>query len=193
MAYRGVFGAFPYAARASDSWLFRSYALVSVVVGGGLALLFAFGLVVLVAQTAAITGGSLTLSRAFYVVVGLFIVAPVIAPTPPAGIDAALRRGTGARGLPPRRLAVRGPRHNYPDGPAGSADGRICTRRRDAVRAPVRRGRRPATRGHRDDMGRPPASTLTPSHPRSPRSRARYRPTTIVTTASAATSPTTSQ
>jgi hypothetical protein len=81
MAYRGVFGAFPYAARESDSWLFRSYALVSVVVGGGLALLFAFGLVVLVAQTAAITGGSLTLSRAFYVVVGLFIVAPVIAPT----------------------------------------------------------------------------------------------------------------
>jgi nitrate reductase gamma subunit len=81
MAYRGVFGAFPYAARASDSWLFRSYALVSVLVGGGLALLFAFGLVVLVAQTAALAGGSLTLSRAFYVVVGLLLVAPVIAPT----------------------------------------------------------------------------------------------------------------
>jgi hypothetical protein len=81
MAYRGVFGAFPYAARASDSWLFRSYALVSVLVGGGLGLLFTFGLVVLVAQTAALAGGSLTLSRAFYVLVGLFLVAPVIAPT----------------------------------------------------------------------------------------------------------------
>lgn len=81
MAYRGIIGAFPYAARASDSWLFRSYALVSVVVGGGLGLLFAFGLVVLVAQTAALAGGSLTLSRAFYVVVGLFIIVPVITPT----------------------------------------------------------------------------------------------------------------
>ncbi|MEF8819811.1 MAG: hypothetical protein V5A31_00505 [Haloferacaceae archaeon] len=81
MAYRGVFGAFPYAARASDSWLFRSYAAVSALVGGGLALLFTFGLVVLVAQTAALAGGSLTLSRAFYVVVGLLLVGPVIAPT----------------------------------------------------------------------------------------------------------------
>ena len=81
MAYRGVIGAFPYAARASESWLFRSYAVVSVLVGGGLGLLFAFGLVVLVAQTAAVTGGSLTLSRAFYVVVGLCLVLPVVAPT----------------------------------------------------------------------------------------------------------------
>jgi len=81
VAYRGVFGAFPYAARASESWLFRSYAVVSVLVGGGLGLLFAFGLVVLVAQAAALAGGSLTLSRAFYVLVGLLLVAPVIAPT----------------------------------------------------------------------------------------------------------------
>lgn len=81
MAYSGVLGAFPYAVRESDSWLFRSYALVSAVVGGGLALLFALGLVVLVARTAALAGGSLTLSRAFYVVVGLLLVLPVVAPT----------------------------------------------------------------------------------------------------------------
>jgi hypothetical protein len=81
MAYRGVLGAFPYALRASDSWIFRSYALVSVVVGGGLGLLFTFGLVVLIAQTASIAGGSLTLSRAFYVVVGLLLVLPVVTPT----------------------------------------------------------------------------------------------------------------
>lgn len=54
---------------------------MSVLVGGGLALLFTFGLVVLIAQTAALAGGSLTLSRAFYVVVGLFLVGPVVAPT----------------------------------------------------------------------------------------------------------------
>jgi len=81
VAYSGVLGAFPYAARQSDSWLFRSYALVSAVVGGGLALLVALGLVVLIAQTAAVAGGSLTLSRAFYVVVGLLLVLPVVAPT----------------------------------------------------------------------------------------------------------------
>jgi hypothetical protein len=81
VGYSGVLGAFPYAARQSESWLFRSYALVSAVVGGGLALLFVLGLVVLIAQTAAVAGGSLTLSRAFYVVVGLLLVLPVVTPT----------------------------------------------------------------------------------------------------------------
>jgi uncharacterized membrane protein YuzA (DUF378 family) len=78
--YRGVFGAFPYAFRQSRSLLFRSYVLVGALVAGAVTLLFGAGLVVLVAQTAAIEGGSLTLSRAFYIVVGLFVVAPLVAP-----------------------------------------------------------------------------------------------------------------
>jgi hypothetical protein len=45
------------------------------------ALLVGFGLVVLIANTARFAGGSLTLSRSFYVVVGLLVVLPVLAPT----------------------------------------------------------------------------------------------------------------
>jgi uncharacterized membrane protein YuzA (DUF378 family) len=78
--YRGVFGAFPYAFRQSDSLLFRSYVLVGALAALAVTLLFGAGLIVLVAQTAAIEGGSLTLSRAFYVVVGLLVVAPLLAP-----------------------------------------------------------------------------------------------------------------
>jgi hypothetical protein len=78
--YRGVFGAFPYAFRQSDSLLFRSYVLVGALAALAVTVLFGAGLVVLIAQTAAIEGGSLTLSRAFYVVVGLFVVAPLVAP-----------------------------------------------------------------------------------------------------------------
>lgn len=79
--YRGLLGAFPYAYRRSGSWLFRSYVAVSALLTAGLAALFGFGLVVLVARTASVPGGSLTLSRAFFVLVGLFVVAPVVAPT----------------------------------------------------------------------------------------------------------------
>jgi predicted neutral ceramidase superfamily lipid hydrolase len=79
--YRGLVGAFPYAARKSDSWLFRSYVGVSALVALTVALLVGFGLVVLIANTARFAGGSLTLSRSFYVVVGLLVVLPVVAPT----------------------------------------------------------------------------------------------------------------
>jgi hypothetical protein len=79
--YRGVFGAFPFALRASDSLLFKLWVVVSalatLLIGGFVVL----GLVFLFGQTAGVPGGSLTLSRAFYVVVGLFLVAPVVAPT----------------------------------------------------------------------------------------------------------------
>jgi hypothetical protein len=79
--YRGVVGAFPYALRTSESWLFRSYAAVSAVVAAVVALLFGAGVVQLIAATAGVPGGALTLSRAFFVVVGLFVVVPVVAPT----------------------------------------------------------------------------------------------------------------
>ncbi|MFC6989573.1 hypothetical protein ACFQJD_14250 [Haloplanus sp. GCM10025708] len=79
--YRGVFGAFPYAFRASDSVLFRSYVVVSALVAALVAALFGLALVVLVGRTAGTVGGSLTLSRAFYVLLALLVVAPVVAPT----------------------------------------------------------------------------------------------------------------
>lgn len=78
--YRGVFGAFPYAYRQSRSLVFRSYVIFGALSALAVTLLFGAGLVVLVAQTAAVEGGSLTLSRAFYTVIGLLIVAPLVAP-----------------------------------------------------------------------------------------------------------------
>ncbi|MFB6130534.1 MAG: hypothetical protein ABEJ28_06910 [Salinigranum sp.] len=79
--YRGIFGAFPYAFRSSDSWIFRSYVVVSSLVALLIALLFIFALIVLIGRTASVEGGTFTLSRAFYVVIALFLVSPVIAPT----------------------------------------------------------------------------------------------------------------
>lgn len=78
--YRGVIGAFPFAFRRSESLVFRTYVLVGALMALLVSVLFGFGLIVLIAQTAVIEGGSLTLSRAFYVVVGLFVVAPLVAP-----------------------------------------------------------------------------------------------------------------
>jgi hypothetical protein len=78
--YRGLFGAFPYAFGRTDSRLFKSYVLVGGLAAGVLSLFVILSIVVLIGQTASIQGGSLTLSRSFYAVVGLFLVAPVIAP-----------------------------------------------------------------------------------------------------------------
>lgn len=80
-SYSGLFGAFPYAFRASDSWFFRSYVLVSAVTSLLVGFLVAAGVVVLLGNTASFTGGSITLSRAFYIVVGLLVVGPILAPT----------------------------------------------------------------------------------------------------------------
>jgi hypothetical protein len=79
--YRGVVGAFPYAFRRSGSWLFRSYVVVSALATLLVGLIVTAGLVVLIANTAQFAGGSLTLSRSFYVVVGLLVVLPMVAPT----------------------------------------------------------------------------------------------------------------
>ncbi|MGQ4556616.1 hypothetical protein [Halobellus sp. GM3] len=78
--YDGVFGAFPYAFRSSESRLFKLYVVASALAIGLVALLVGIGVVVLIGQTAAVQGGSLTLSRAFYIVVGLLVVLPAIAP-----------------------------------------------------------------------------------------------------------------
>ncbi|MFC7019280.1 MULTISPECIES: hypothetical protein [Haloarcula] len=78
--YDGLPGAFPYAFRASESWLFKSYVAVAVLLSLAIALVFVLGLVVLLGQSAAVTGGTFTFSRAFVIVVGLLVVAPLVAP-----------------------------------------------------------------------------------------------------------------
>lgn len=78
--YSGLVSAFPYAFRRSDSLLFKSYVAVGGLVAVIVTLLFLFALVVLVAATTGGPGGTFTVSRAFFIVVGLFVVAPVLAP-----------------------------------------------------------------------------------------------------------------
>lgn len=79
-AYRGVFGAFPYAYRTSESRLLRSYVVLGGLVAAFLALTMALSVLVLLGSTAGVAGGTFTLSRAFFVVVALFVVVPTIAP-----------------------------------------------------------------------------------------------------------------
>lgn len=78
--YRGITGAFPFAFRTSESWLFRSY----VVLGGALAVLVAVlflgALVVLIADTGGTGGGTETFVRAFFILVALFVIGPLVAP-----------------------------------------------------------------------------------------------------------------
>lgn len=78
--YEGVFGAFPYAVRTSESLVFRSYAVVGGFVAALVSLLFALGVVVLLGDTGGASGGSFTFSRAFFVFVGFLTVAPLLAP-----------------------------------------------------------------------------------------------------------------
>jgi len=78
-AYGGLVGAFPYAFRRSRSRTFRLYAAVA---GAGGAVWALFVVLALVTWVAATTGApaSVTLSRAFLVVVGLALFAPLVAP-----------------------------------------------------------------------------------------------------------------
>jgi len=78
--YDGVFGAFPYALRSSESRLFKVYVVASALAIGLITLLVGIAVIVLIGQTAGIPGGSLTLSRAFYIVIGLLVVIPAISP-----------------------------------------------------------------------------------------------------------------
>jgi hypothetical protein len=79
-AYRGLFGAFPYAFRASDSRLFRSYVVVGGLAAALIAVTFVLGLVTLIGNTAGAGAGTFTFSRSFFIVVGLAAAAPAVAP-----------------------------------------------------------------------------------------------------------------
>lgn len=104
-AYRGLPGAFVYAFRRSDSWLFRCYVLVGAALSLAIGLVFALGVIVLVANTTG-PGGTLSLSRSFFVLVGLLIVLPIVAPV--LLVARRHRRGIGDDARYDRRLAVTG-------------------------------------------------------------------------------------
>ncbi|WP_435319522.1 hypothetical protein [Haloarchaeobius sp. TZWSO28] len=78
--YDGVFGAFPYALRQSESRLFKLYAVVGGLLGVVLTFYFGAALAVQVANTLGSVGGTFTFLRAFYIFFGLLVVAPVLAP-----------------------------------------------------------------------------------------------------------------
>ena len=78
--YRGVFGAFPYAFRHGDSLIFKLYVIFGTLAAAFIGGLFTFSLIIWIAETAGSPGGSLTLSRTFIAVVGLFAAGPLIAP-----------------------------------------------------------------------------------------------------------------
>ncbi|ACV47440.1 MULTISPECIES: hypothetical protein [Halomicrobium] len=79
-AYDGLFGAFPYAFRSSDSVLFRTYVVVGGLAALATGLLFTLALVVLIGETIGGGGGQFSFVRAFFVFVGMLVVAPLIAP-----------------------------------------------------------------------------------------------------------------
>lgn len=79
-AYSGLFGAFPYAYRESESRLFRIYAVVGGLLALLVAVLFTFALVVAFGNTSGATGGTFTFSRTLFVLVGFFAVGPLVGP-----------------------------------------------------------------------------------------------------------------
>lgn len=79
-SYGGLFGAFPYAFRASDSRLFRSYVVVGGLLSVVVTLLFGLALIALIGRTVGTPDGTFSFVRSFYVLVGLLAVAPLLAP-----------------------------------------------------------------------------------------------------------------
>ncbi len=92
-AYRGVFGAIPYAIRASDSRLFQAYAAAGTLVAAFLTVVFVLAIVGVFAATTGGRGGTFSFSRAFFVFVGLLVVGPLLAPI--LSVARKHRRGAG--------------------------------------------------------------------------------------------------
>jgi hypothetical protein len=79
-SYRGVFGAIPYAFRATESWTMRAYAALGALAAGFVALVVTLALVVWMGETVSAQGGTFLFSRSLYVVAGLAAVGPLLAP-----------------------------------------------------------------------------------------------------------------
>ncbi|MFB6201954.1 MAG: hypothetical protein ABEI98_08080 [Halorhabdus sp.] len=80
-AYDGFLGAIPYAFRATDSRLCRVYVVVGTAIATLVALLFGLGVVQLLGSGFVGSGGLVLSTRAFYIVLALFLVGPLLAPT----------------------------------------------------------------------------------------------------------------
>ena len=79
--YGGLFGAFPYAFRHSDSRLFRLYVVVGGLLAAVLSLAFLSAFALAIAQSVGLAAGGLSsFVRAFVVFVGFLVVAPLVAP-----------------------------------------------------------------------------------------------------------------
>ncbi|ACV12846.1 conserved hypothetical protein [Halorhabdus utahensis DSM 12940] len=94
-AYEGVFGAFPYAFGATDSRLCRVYIVVGGLFAALATVVFVLAVISLIGETLGTPGGLLTSARAFYVLIALLIVGPLLAPT--LLVARRHRRGTGDR------------------------------------------------------------------------------------------------
>jgi len=79
-SYRGVFGAIPYAIRETNSWTMRVYGVIGTLAAGLIATVVTLALVVWMAETANVQGGTFLFSRSLYVIAGFAAVAPLLAP-----------------------------------------------------------------------------------------------------------------
>ncbi|SFR30897.1 MULTISPECIES: hypothetical protein [Halorubrum] len=79
-SYRGVFGAIPYAFRATESRTMRAYAAIGALAAGFVALVVTLALIVWMGETASARGGTFLFSRSLFVVAGLGAVGPLLAP-----------------------------------------------------------------------------------------------------------------
>jgi hypothetical protein len=77
--YGGALGAFPYAVRTSESWVFRAYGAVAAFAAGLFVFVFVLSLVGIVASTAN-QSASITLVRAFVLLLLVFVLVPTVAP-----------------------------------------------------------------------------------------------------------------
>lgn len=93
-SYSGAITAFPYAFRASDSWLFKLYVLVGGLLTLGGTVLFGLGTVALLGSIAGVPAGVFTFQPALYLLVWLFTIAPLVAPILLVARRHRLQRGT---------------------------------------------------------------------------------------------------
>jgi len=91
-SYSGIFGAVPYAFRASDSRLFRSYVVLGGLVAAFVTVIFTFALIGVVASTTGTVGGSFTFSRSFFIFIGFLVVFALLGPI--ISVARRHRRGT---------------------------------------------------------------------------------------------------
>jgi hypothetical protein len=79
-SYQGLPSAFPYAFRVSESWLFKAYVVLALLLAVAIGLIFTFGLIGVLAGSTGARGGTFTFSRTFFLFVGLLVIAPLLAP-----------------------------------------------------------------------------------------------------------------